>query len=283
MRTSAVVLLLLAPLAASAQGQEEPGLRELVHGRGFGTGTAIGGTGLSADIISVNPAMMSAFRRYQLELSGAWDWGNRYAFGSATLVDSQSSRLAAGASYQLVSLGRAETRRTAHVNTLAFSYPVLDFLLLGVSGKQLLMSGAATANAITMDAGAALKIGPSFALAAAGHNLIDTGHAELTPYYTFSAGYVGGVFTLDFDLRADFNGPAAKLSYNAGGEYVFGQGLPVRAGYTYDAGTGSHYLSAGIGFFTEGGGLDLAYRTELNGRARMLVLTFRIQAPQGGG
>jgi hypothetical protein len=220
MRTSIVLLVLLAPLLASAQ--EAPGLRDLAHARSLGMGLAYRGTGLSADIVGGNPAMMAAFRRYQFDLSGTWDWGNRFAFASTSLIDSQTSRLAAGVGYQLVTLGRDETRRTAHVNTLAFAFPLLDFLLVGVSGRHLLMSGAATANAITMDAGVALKIGEPFALAAAMHNLIDTPHAELSRYYSFSAGFTAGVFSLGVDARADFNGPDPRLLWSAGGEYVFG-------------------------------------------------------------
>jgi hypothetical protein len=39
----------------------------------------------------------------------------------------------------------------------------------------------------------------------------------------------------------------------------------------------------GAGFFSEGGGIDLAYRTELNGPARQLSVTFRTMLAGGGG
>jgi len=279
MRTSIVLLVLLAPLVASAQ--EEPGLRDLVHARSLGMGMAYRGTGLGADIVGGNPAMMAAFRRFQFDLSGTWDWGNRFAFAGTSIIDSQTNALAAGVSYQLVALGRGETRRTAHVNTLALGFPLLDFLLVGVSGRHLLMSGAASANAITMDAGLALKLGESLSLGASAHNLIDTTHPELSRYYTASAGFMSGLFSLGVDARMDFNGPDPRVLWSAGGEYVFGRGIPVRGGYSFDTLTGSHFLSAGAGLFTEGGGLDFAYRTELNGPARQLSVTFRTL--MGGG
>jgi len=280
MRTSVALLLVLAPALVNAQ--TEPSLRDVMHARSLATGEAYRGTGLGADIVDGNPAMMSVYRRYQIELSGTWDPGNRFAYGSASLCDSQTNRVAGGLSYQIVSLGQGATRRTAHLNTIAVGFPVFEFLHVGVAGRHVSMTGAETANAITIDAGLALKLG-SLALSAAGHNLVDIHHPDLSRYFVFSGGFVSGTFSLGADVRADLGSSSARVMYAGGAEYVFGNSLPVRVGYAYDSGSGSHFLSGGIGFFSESGGIDVAYRHELNGRGRMLALTFRMQPPTHGG
>ena len=280
MRMSVLLMALIAPLAALGQG--EPGLPDVVNARSLGMGSAYRGTGLSTDIVWGNPAMMSVSRRYQADLSGTWDWGNRFAYAGVGVVDSQTSRLAAGVGYNLVALGKGDTRRTANVNTMAFALPILDALHVGVAGRHLLMSGAGTANAITLDAGLVLKLGDSFALGVTGNNLIDTNHPELARYYTASLGFVGGLFSFGGDVRADFNAPETRLVWSGGAEYVFGRGFPVRGGYSYDTLTGVHSLSVGLGFFAEGGGVDLAYRTDLNGQGHSLALTVRTLFPGTG-
>jgi hypothetical protein len=282
MRTSVALLLVLVPTLARAQ--YEPGLRDVMHARSLAMGEAVHGVGLGADTVDGNPAMMSVFRRYQIELSGTWDPGNKFADGSLAICDSQTNPMAAGVSYQVVSLGQGETRRTAHLNTLALGFPLLENLHVGVAGRYLLMSGAATANALTLDAGLALKLTDGLTVGATGHNLIDVRHPELSRYYVFSAGYVSGLFSLGADVRADLGSPTGAKPYYSGGlEYAFGGTVPVRVGYAYDTGARSHFLSGGLGLFTEGGGVDLSYRHELTGPGRVLALTLKFQPPVGAG
>lgn len=276
MRTVLLVLMLL-PSAALAQG--EPVLRDLQHARGFAMGGAFRGLGLDAQAVDGNPAAMSAFQRYQLELSGAWDIGNKYAFGNLSVLDSKTQRVAVGVSYHLVSFGIGEYRRTAHLSTVAFGLPLLgDWLHLGLSTRHLVMTGAAQANAITADAGLLFKLGPGLHLSASGHNLLDIHHPEMSRYYVFSGGWAAGLAALGVDVRLDMKTPPApQLVYSVGGEYILGEGLPIRAGYAYDTLVRRHYVSAGIGIIAEGGGLDLGYRQEIGGLGRMLALTFRLQ------
>lgn len=273
-------LLLLASslFASAALAQGEPGLRELMDARSLGMGGAYRGLGLSADAVNGNPAAMSAFKRYQVEITGVWDPGYKYAYGSATVLDSQTNPMAAGLSYHLVSFGRGEERRTAHINTVALGFPLADALHIGVSAHHLLMTGAVEANAITGDAGVLLRLFEALQIGASAHNLIDIHHPEMSRYYTFSAAFMLGLFSAAVDVRADFERPEGQTwMLNAGAEYVFGNGFPLRAGYTFDSSTGQHYLSGGLGFFTEGGGIDIGYRHELNGSGRFLALTVRMQ------
>lgn len=270
-------VLLLVPALSWAQG--EPGLRDLFNARMVAMGTAGSALGLGPESVTENPATMSAYKRYQLALTGDWDWVNKFAFGSASIVDSQTSAVAAGVAYQLVSFGRGADRKTANIQTVASSISIGDVLFLGVSGKNLILSGAETGNAITMDAGLLLKFGP-VQLGGVAHNIIDINHPEMSRYYTFGAAFAGGSFNAAFDLRADFeNLGRTVLGYNGGIEWIIGNAVPLRGGYSFDGLDGTHYLSGGIGFTSEGTGVDLAYRQALNGPAKQVVLTLQMQIP----
>jgi opacity protein-like surface antigen len=81
-------------------------------------------------------------------------------------------------------------------------------------------------------------------------------------------------------VRADFQSrEKAVVTYSAGAEYILGQMLPVRVGYTYDGFQKASRLGVGLGFLTgEGGGIDIGYRHDLGGeKGRMLALTIKLQ------
>jgi opacity protein-like surface antigen len=103
---------------------------------------------------------------------------------------------------------------------------------------------------------------------------------ELTRYYSLHAGYLTGLLTLAADVRADFESQSRRvLTYSAGAEYILGQALPVRLGYSYDGFQKASQLGVGVGLMTEGGGgIDLGYRHDLGGqKGRLLALTIKMQ------
>lgn len=273
----ALVLVASLLLPAAAPAQAGTGLRDVMHARNYAMGGAYRAHGLGAEAIAGNPAALPLYRRYQLELTGAWDAQTKFGFGSLAIADSATSEIAAGVSYDYVSLGRGEERRTVHLNTLALAVPLGGSFFLGASGRHVLMPGRA--NAVTMDAGLLIRPVPSLAIAASGHNLIDIHNPDVTRYFQLGSAFLGNLFTAAFDVRADFQDEEApQLSYGAGLEYVTGNAFPVRGGYSYSAVTRTHFLSGGLGLITEGGGMDLAYRHELGGAgSRMLALTIKVQ------
>ena len=78
------------------------------------------------------------------------------------------------------------------------------------------------------------------------------------------------------DLKAA--GPQPRFAYQGGLEWLAGMSFPLRLGYTYD-GIGNHqYVGGGIGYFSEGSGLDLSYRHELGGdQGQLIALTVKLQ------
>jgi hypothetical protein len=272
------VLLLLVSSSAFATAIE-PGLRDLMQARNIAMGGAYRAHGLGAESAFGNPAALSMYKRYQVELSGAWDITTKYAFGSVAIADS-TQEVSAGVAYHLVTLGRGEKRRIAHFNTVASAYAISENIHVGVSARHLLMTGAREANAITMDAGLLVRLTEGLSIGFSGHNLIDTANPELTRYYALAAAWVIGGLTAAFDVRADFGiaDVPVQMAYGGGLEYILADMFPLRAGYSYDTVMGTQHISCGLGYAYQGGGIDLAYRHELAGNdGRLLMLTFKMQ------
>jgi opacity protein-like surface antigen len=281
-----LVLLLSSPSLAqnpsgpdTSQKPRAEELRNILSARGYGMGGAWRALGVSAEAGTGNPAAVAAFRTYRIELSGAWDWVGKDAFGMVAVSDATTSQLAAGVSYQLVSLGKGAERATANLSTVALALPLGESLMVGVSSRYLLMRGARQANAVTGDAGLLFRPSEFLTLGFSAHNLIDTGNPELTRYYSAHAGVFAGLLTLAADVRADFQTyNRTTLTYSGGLEYVLGENFPVRGGYTWNGFTHSSEFGVGIGLLTAGGGLDLAYHQDLGGeKGRLVALTFKMQ------
>ncbi len=282
LRSLLLIALLLSPLA---HGQDVPvtapraeELRDFMSARGYGMGGAWRALGLGAEAGTGNPAALALFRTYRVELTGAWDWANKDAFGMLAVSDA-TNPLAAGVSYQLGTLDSGVQRTTVHLNTLALALPITEGLLVGVNTRYLLMRGARSADAITGDVGLVVRPSEFFALGASAHNLLRTEYPELAPYYTAHVGVLAGQFVIGADVRADFQtNEQLTLTYSGGLEILLGQTFPVRAGYTYDGFTRSSQLGFGLGFLTATGGVDLAYRQDLGGeQGRLIALTLKVQ------
>lgn len=240
-------------------------------------GGAFRALGGGTEVVEGNPAAMGVHRRYLIELSGAWDPRNPFGFGSLSIMDSATSPMAAGLSYNLVSLGTGPTQHTAHVNTAAFSIPFANVLHLGASLRHVLMTGSRSANAMTGDAGLLLNLG-GVVFSFSGHNLIDIHNPDFFRYYAIGGGFVGQSFSLGADVKADFNGPTPRYALGIGGEYVFGDTVPIRAGYSHDGWRNARVITGGAGIRIDGSAFELAYQHELGGAfSRLLALTLRMQ------
>jgi hypothetical protein len=266
--------LVLGPLAALAA--EGPTVRDVMQARSFAMGGAYRAIGGGTEAVDGNPAALGLFKRYLIELSGAWDPNNPFGFGSVGVLDSVTSAMAAGLSYRLVTVGKDADQRTAHINTAAFSIPFGQVLYAGVSTRHILMTGSRTANALTGDAGLLLNLG-GFVLSVTGHNLIDINNEDFRRYFSASTGWVTQTFSVAADVRADFNEPVPRYSWGAGGEYVIGGAFPIRAGYSQDGITRAQRVSGGLGVLIDGGAVDASYSHELGGaNSRLLALTLRM-------
>jgi hypothetical protein len=282
---AAVSSLILMASAAFAQGEElptpqGPDLRDLMHSRNLAMGGAYMSMGYGAEVISGNPAALSAYKRYQIEASGAWDIPNGMGFGTVALADSTNA-IAGGISYHFVTFGGLQ-RRYAHVTTVATAYSLAPWLHLGVSGRHHVIIGATNTNSVTVNAGLVIRPAEWLSLGVSGHNLIVNFNPDITRYFVASASsLIAGQLSPCFDLRADFNGPTPRFAFQGGIEWLIGQTFPIRVGYQFDGIANHQYLSGGLGWFLQGSGIDVSYRHELGGaNGRMVSLTLKLQLSQ---
>ncbi|MBL8939514.1 MAG: hypothetical protein JNM69_33445 [Archangium sp.] len=289
MLRSLLLLVVLSAAPAFAQEADQPmptpvhpgpDLRDLMHSRNMAMGGAYMSMGYGAEVIGGNPAALSAYKRYQIEASGAWDVPNGMGFGTLGLADS-TNQIAGGISYHFVTFGGLE-RRWAHVTTMALAYSIADWIHLGVAARHHVIVGASNTNSITMNAGLLLRPASFLSIGVSGHNLINNFNKDITRFFVASvSALILGQLTPCFDLRADFNEATPRFAYQGGLEWLIAMSFPVRIGYQFDGIMNHQYLSGGIGWFTEGSGVDLAYRHELGGaEGRLISLTVKIQLGQ---
>jgi hypothetical protein len=270
-------LVLFLSGAAWAQVEVSPDLKDLQAARNVGMGGAYEALGYGAEAIGGNPAALSLYKRYQIEASGAWDVPQGYGFGSLGVVDS-TNPLAAGVSYTFATFGGSE-RRWAHLTTLASAYALGDWLHLGVAVRHHVLVGASNTNSVSVNAGVLVRPVGFLTFGFSGHNLISVYNRDISRYFVASASaQILGQLTPAFDLRMDFNQSAPRLAYHAGLEWLIAMTFPVRVGYQFDGIANHQYLSGGIGWFSDGSGIDFSYRHELGGQeGRLLSLTLKLQ------
>ncbi len=265
-------------LPSSAQELTGPGLEAALHARNLAMGGAYRAMGYGAEAITGNPAAMTLFKRYQLELSGSWDVPLGYGLGTAAVSDSISTDVAAGVAYDFVTYGALD-RRWAHLTTFALAMPLSPMVHLGASVRHQIITGATNTNSITANAGLVVRPVSFLTLGVSGHNLLPNYNRDLTRYFAGSvAMLLFGQLSPCFDVRADFNAGAPRFAWHGGVEWLIGLSYPLRAGYEKDDITGHQYVSGGVGIFDEGSGVDFAYRQELGGDGgRMVALTIKLQ------
>jgi hypothetical protein len=75
-----------------------------------------------------------------------------------------------------------------------------------------------------------------------------------------------GDWHLAFDYRADLSDSSnVKSRLAAGAEVLLGDALALRGGATWDTTERHWWLSAGVGFLTEKGGIQVAWRRRVEG------------------
>jgi len=282
MRRGLVVQVLLFSAIAFGQSDQNPSdvlmsphqnLSDLMRARNYAMGGAYRAVALGAEAITGSPPALALRRRYEFELSGAYDTQTKFGYGSAAIIDSQTTDLAAGLSYHFASLGSGDLQRSANLLTLAFAAPVSESFYVGGGVKYLIESGAISSNAVTIDAGLLVRLSESLFVSLNGQNLIDVGNPDLKRYYALGLAYATGSVTAAFDARSDFTGPSVRFAYHGGLEYVVGGAFPLRVGYSKDNIISAQYVSGGVGFFGKSGRIDLAYRHEIGGAGgRLLAL-----------
>ena len=277
-------------VTASAQAADSAApvprvLQDVTQARGFAMGGATTAVGYGTEGINANPAMLSMYRRYQVELGGAWDIPNGYGYGGVSIVDSATSEVAMGQSYHLITFMGPDKetgeikRGVAHINQTAISYPIADWLHVGVSARYSLIYNAYQTNSITMGAGVAVRLFEVVILGFSGNNLIPVANELVNRFFTLSTSASFGLFTPSVELQMDFTAGHPRFAVATGIEWIAGEIVPIRAGFVWDQISNTKYVSGGLGLFLEGSGFDISYRHEIGGyNGRLIALTVKFQS-----
>ena len=233
--------------------------------------TAMGGAhaaiATSNDAITVNPAGLSQSRRYHFEIDGLYDSRWPAEAVMASIVDTASSPIGSGILFSRWGSGQPGGRGEGWGLGLSYSGAIGQALYAGGQSKFLHYRGPdGLAAKWAQDVGILSRRG-NFAWAAVVQN-ISTEKLPLFPL-TGTVGMAWGTDTdwhLAFDYKADFS-DSSNVKHKAalGAEVLIEDSIALRGGATWDASAHLWWASAGIGFLTEKGGLQLVWRRRVSG------------------
>jgi hypothetical protein len=194
----------------------------------------------------------------------------------------------------------ATATREGHSAGLSLGIPLGERLALGATVKYLHLSTTGplpqgvpgtrlldNADGITFDVGLLLRLSERLNIAEIGYNLWDHHTREAPLALGLGVALVPTPrLSINFDTVIDFTyqqlqvDPAGNVNLNRrttvrlgpGLEYFAGGKVPVRAGFIYDGGLPSTYLTLGLGYVSGSFGVDLSYRLKLSGGVENLLV-----------
>jgi len=302
MRAVLAALALCAMVAARAEAQSgdrivPPARIESPRGMALGTGARASAASSQAQADNVANLVLGGV--YHVETFVGYDpTFKRVATGGA-VVDSMTSRLAAGASTRFLFGSNDAGKNEGWEGRVALAYPIADMLSIGVAGRYAnltiadqrayperpVMSGQAPdqkfkVKAFTMDAALTLRPVPGLAIAGLAYNIIDTDSPLAPMMVGGSVAFSSNGLTLGADVLFDLNkheqfeGP--RPTAGGGLEYLVGGVAPVRVGYAYDRGRAQNFVTAGLGYVDAQFGAQLSLRQRVGGKGET-ALFFGVQ------
>ena len=293
----AAVALMAAPAAAQTLSPERP--RELPSSvtpfqdtmetaRGMAMGLGARASATSTSGLAYNAAGLSIGRLYHVESGVAYEpSASRFSVGGS-VIDSYSGPVNMGVNFRYVH-GNGQNGHGGYDGRIALGVPIGDSFAIGMTGRYVSFwregqEGASPwAEGITFDASIRVSPIPGLHIAALGYNLLPMA-STLTPMQVGgSASYtIDSRFTIAVDGLADIGTwtyddgtirPEALIG--VGAEYFTGE-VPIRAGYIYDSGRDTHFVTAGAGWMNQQLGIDIAVRQQVTAEyATWLLATFR--------
>ena len=246
-------------------------------------GTGARATGLSTSALAYNPAALAVGRLYHVEGMVDYMADMKTVALGGTIVDSSTSRLAAGISFRGFVGGQGGFGGIDGRVGLAF--PVSDAISLGLSGRYInaerkgdavaaLPASLRSVEGFSLDASLRVAPIPMLMLYGGGYNLIslDSVYAPLT--VGGGAGVaLANVAVLGADVLVDMSSyDTAAVTAGGGVEFFAAHVVPIRAGYSFDAKRTQHTLTLGLGYTDRSVGLDLSLRQDLGGMGDTRVL-----------
>lgn len=241
--------------------------------RGLALGAGGRASAVSTSALAYSPGALSLGNLYHIE--GNVDYMSELktvALGAA-VVDSSTAKLGAGIGLRGFLSG--DEGLSGLDGRLGIALSLSDAFSIGVSGRYISLStdipegddivSVKLARGFTMDASLRVTPTPGVQLDIGALNFIDRNSPYVPTMLTGGlAVAIGQDVMTGVDVVADmtsFKDPGMTLGL--GGEYLGGNTVPVRLGYSVDLARKIHAVSAGIGYTDQQIGLDIGLKQEL--------------------
>lgn len=264
--------------------------------RGLALGSGARAAAASTQAQAENPANLVLGGLYHVESFLAYDpTFRRFGWGAA-VVDSMTSRLAAGFSFRTLFGENDAGKNRGWEGKLGLAFPIVDAVSVGISGRYSnlrvsdphalperapTLSGEPLAEeevdqsfklkGFTMDAAITVRPFAGLSIAALAYNIVNRDTPLAPMMVGGSAAFSAAGFTLGGDVLVDLNRHGAfdgtRLLLGGGGEYLVAGLLPLRLGYLYDQGREANYLTGGFGYVDPRFGLQASIRQTLSGES----------------
>lgn len=237
-----------------------------------------------------NPAAIGLSRVYHVgALAQIWPEAKRQSYGAA-IVDSVTSRLAAGVGFVWNDQDPSGIKRRWADLRIPLAYPFSDSISFGITGRYLKLSqnglgplghsygsggleGDSIVNAWSFDAGLAVRPTRSVALGILGSNLSNPGNGFQPTSVGGGIGLGNNDLIFEIDALADFTTwKHTTARAMAGFEYLAGDHFPLRLGYKYDAGASAQAVSGGLGYVDAEMSFDFSLQRNIIGDKATAVL-----------
>jgi hypothetical protein len=294
----ALPFTLLAFSAARADDKRVVPESRIESARGVAMGTGARAAAAATQAQAENPANLVTGGLYHIEtFTGYSPTFKRLVFGG-TVVDSMTSKLAAGLSARGIQGDNAAGENSGWEGRLGLALPIGEMVSLGVAGRysnftisdQRALPEKPVApgqkpdrtfkmhKVFTLDAAITLRLAEGLAISALGYNLIET-DSPLAPLmvggsaaFSMQSGVtLGGDVLVDLNTHESFPG-GAKIVAGGGLEFLAQGTVPLRAGYMYDTAREQHSVSGGLGYVTQQFGAQLSIRQGVAGGKETTLL-----------
>lgn len=252
--------------------------------RGLAMGLGARATSLGSSALAYHPAALAAAPSYELSAFSRYvPSAGRWGVG-ASVVDSTQQSFGMGASFRGIT-GGDDARYTGYDGRLGVGLSLGDVIVLGGAARYVnlvaqgddfasLDDGDRVAKGFTVDASLGIQPFGGLKLALLGHNLVDRDSVLLPTLVGGSAGLsLGGSLSLGADLLVDMTTfEDSEVLVGGGLEFLTSGSVPLRAGYSFDAGRDLHTFTAGLGYLTPSVGIDLSLRQGISGGSETTLL-----------
>jgi hypothetical protein len=259
-----------------------PETMETARGMAMGLGARASAMGTSG--LAYNAAGLSIGRVYHVDSTVTYEpQAARFGVGGS-VVDSHSGPVNAGVNFRYVH-GNGNSGHGGYDGRVGVGVPIGENFAIGAVGRYVSFwrEGQSDvppfAESVTLDAAIRVTPIPGLHFAALGYNLIPIDSSLIPLQVGGSASYtIDNAFTIAVDGLADLTSwenedgsIRAEALIGVGAEYFTGE-VPIRAGYIYDSGRDTHFLTAGVGWMNESVGIDIAWRQQLTDRYHTWLL-----------